>query len=198
MIWREKRVLLIVLGLLLAANAVYFFTYRVSYQARLDDREQELMRKEAELDAAHAARLKAERTYKSYRQIERDVQRVFDEHWATQEERLTQLVSEVKRLTTASSMVPAAYGFGRTEAVVDPDKARRRKASIGATEVGIAFGVQGSYTGVRRLINLLELSRQFVIIDQIGLTTAEGQNLNLTLHLKTLFRDRKPVANQRL
>src|SRR5438874_2592741 len=32
MIWREKRILLIVLGLLLAANTVFFFTYRVRYE----------------------------------------------------------------------------------------------------------------------------------------------------------------------
>ena len=35
MIWREKRVLLIVLGVLLAANTVFFFTYRVQYKNRL-------------------------------------------------------------------------------------------------------------------------------------------------------------------
>jgi len=197
MIWREKRVLLIILGLLLAANAVYFFTYRVSYQSRLDDREQELTQKEAELARAHAARVKAERTFQAYRQVERDVQRVFDEHWATQEERFTRLVAEVKRLTTASSMVPASVGFSAA-VVTDPEANRRKKVAIGATEVGIAFGVEGTYEQVRRLINLLELSQQFVIIDQIGLSSREGQNLALTIHLKTLFREGKPLANQRL
>ena len=37
MIWREKRVLLIVLGLLLLANTIFFFTYRVQYVSRLQD-----------------------------------------------------------------------------------------------------------------------------------------------------------------
>ena len=31
MIWREHRILLIVLGVLFIANAIFFFTYRVQY-----------------------------------------------------------------------------------------------------------------------------------------------------------------------
>src|SRR5205807_1245036 len=37
MIWREKRILLIVLGVLLLANTIFFFTYRVQYVSRLED-----------------------------------------------------------------------------------------------------------------------------------------------------------------
>jgi len=197
MIWREKRALLIILGVLLAANTVYFFTYRVRYQSRLEDREQDLAQKQAELDQAHLARVRAERTYQSYRQIERDVQQVFDEHWSTQSERFTQLIGEVKRLTEASNMVPASYGFNRF-ALAETESGKRKRASIGANEVGITFGVEGTYEQVRRLINLLELSRQFVIIDQISLAQREGQTLTLSLRLKTLFRDEKPAAGNQL
>ncbi len=196
MIWRERRALLLILGLLLAANTIYFFTYRVRYQARLEDREADLTQKEAELEQAHQARLTADRTYQSYQQIEHDVQQVFDEHWSTQTDRFTRLVGEVKRLTEASNMVPTTVGFN-SAAVADADP-RRKKAVIGAHEVAISFGVQGTYEQVRRLINLLELSRQFVIIDRIALGQREGQTLLLDLRLKTLFRDEKTGAVNRL
>jgi RNase P/RNase MRP subunit p30 len=64
----------------------------------------------------------------------------------------------------------------------------------------MSFTVAGSYQQIRRLINLLELSRQFVIIDRISLTTAQDQMLTLNLHLKTLFRDtqQQRVATSRL
>lgn len=200
MIWREKRVLLIILGVLLAANTFYFFTYRLRYETRLQDREQDLTQKEAELAQAHASRLGAERTLQSYKQIEKDVQQVYDEHWATQEERFTQLVAEVKRLALASSMTPASYGFVKVAAVdIDtPGNPKRKRAKIGVNEVGITFSVEGTYEQVRRLINLLELSRQFVIIDQVSLQTREGQTLTLGLRLKTLFREGKPVAGNQL
>jgi hypothetical protein len=51
---------------------------------------------------------------------------------------------------------------------------------------------------MRRLINLLELSDQFVIIDGISLSAAETTGtekaLALNIRLKTLFRDTRPVA----
>ncbi len=196
MIWREKRVLLIVLGVLLLANIVFFFTYRVRYQSRLQDLDDRLARAETQLEQARTARVRAEQTYRSYKQIETDVDRIYNQHWATQSERLTAMISEVKRLTVASSLVPTTIGFAQTN--VEVKKQARRAAgeprrvqrdSIGATEVGITFGVQGTYEQVRRLINLLELSEQFVIISQIGLTAREAQVLDFNIYVKTLFRE---------
>jgi hypothetical protein len=195
MIWRERRVLLVILGVLLLANAVFFFTYRVRFQGRVDSINDDLAQVEAQYEQARSARLKAEATFQSYRKVEGDVAQVFDQHWSTQAERFTALVAEVKRLAMASSLAPPSYGFSRTIASTG-----RRKAQVGAAEVGIAFQVAGTYQQVRRLINLLELSQQFVIIDQISLMAREGQTLTLTLRLKTLFRDEKTpdVANDRL
>jgi hypothetical protein len=200
MIWREKRMLLIVLGVLLAANTIFFFTYRVRYQNRLTDLDERLEQAENALLQARAARVKVEQTYRSYRQIETDAQTIFNEHWATQTERLTPMIAEVKRLTVASSLVPSSIGFSSAEAKASTTVTGRRGQSIGATEVGIQFGVEGSYEHVRRLINLLELSRQFVIIDGIGLAARDGEHLQFNLNLKTLFRDdeKTRLANTRL
>lgn len=187
MIWRERLTLLIVLGVVLLANTLFFFTYRVRYQSRLDALDTRLDDAKAELDRARNARLRADRTFQSYRQVEKDVERVFDEYWSTQPKRLTALIGEVKHLATASNLAPPSYDFDATEAVTEAS-ARRKRQSLGATEVGIAFSVDGNYQQVRRLINLLELSRQFVIVDKISLNAATGDSLTLTLHLKTLFR----------
>ncbi|MEA2489631.1 MAG: hypothetical protein QOH21_1423 [Acidobacteriota bacterium] len=203
MIWREKRILLILLGLLLAANAIFFFTYRVQYQTRLTDLDERLDTADKQLESARAARLQAERQYQSYIQIQNDVKEVFDEHWSTEDARLTLMLAEIKRLGGASNLVPRSYAFDRKAVESAPTvSGRTRKAEIGATEVGVGFSVEGSYEQVRRLINLLELSRQFVIIDEIALNANKGQALTLTLHVKTLFRDdaaaRPRVNNQRL
>ena len=83
------------------------------------------------------------------------------------------------------------------------------KGSIGTTTVEIAFTVQGTYEQSRRLINLLELSDQFVIIDGIGLASISTTNaapgadktLTLNIRLKTLFRDTRnnaPAASRQL
>ena len=200
MIWREKRILLIVLGVLLFANIVFFFTYRVQYQSRLQALDDRLAQAEGQLEQARTARVRAEQTYRSYKQIETDVDRIYNQHWATQSERLTAMISEVKRLTVASSLVPTTIGFAQntvaTKKQTRSANAPRRvqRDSIGATEVAITFGVQGTYEQVRRLINLLELSEQFVIISQIGLSAREGRVLDLNLLVKTLFREDDPRA----
>lgn len=195
MIWREKRMLLIVLGVLLAANTLFFFTYRVQYEQRLSSLQERLEESESRLTDARTARLAAERRVSAYRRIQTDIQSVYHEHWSTQDERLTALITEVKKLAVASSLVPRAYSFERTEEVAT------KQGTGGATVVMISFTVQGTYEQARRLINLLELSRQFVIIDEISLTTGSDQLLTLNLQLKTLFRDgarNRPAASRPL
>jgi hypothetical protein len=188
MIWREKRVLLIVLGLILVANIVFFFTYRVQYQSRLDELNTRLAQAEGRLEEAQKVRTSAENTLTGFRSVEKDVALVYDEYWSTEQLRLTALISEVKRLAVASALIPTSYAFDRS-AAASTNTASRGKADIGAVEVGVRFGVQGTYQQARRLINLLELSRQFVIIDRISLGGPVGDQLQLDLHIKTLFRE---------
>ena len=200
MIWKEKRILLIVLALLLTANAIFFLTYRVQYQNRLDELDARLEEAEAALQNTRNARLHAQRNLTSYAKVEGDVKTVFEEHWATREERLTALIGEVKNLGEASGLVPTSYSFDQSDSKTKiPGAARSaaRQEVIGASEVGMSFNVRGSYAQARRLINLLELSRQFVIIDEIRLSAAEDETLSLTLHIKTIFRDVQPPAGGR-
>lgn len=197
MIWREKRVLLIILGVILLANTVFFFTYRVQYQSRLDSLDDRLAQVEGEYNQARTARIRGEQTFQSYRKVENDVLTVFNEHWNTQPERFTKMFAEVTRLAVASSLVPASYSFAHTEE--KRVSSGSRKETLGATEVTITFGVQGTYEQARRLINLLELSRQFVIIEAISLNAAaDNQALSLDLKLKSIFRDEERVASDRL
>ena len=185
MIWREKRILLIVLGLLFAANTVFFFTYRVRYEERLKDLDERLAQSEARLAQARQTRVTAERRVAAVHRTERDVRDVYDKQWSTESARLTALISEVEHLAAASQLIPPSKSFART--VTAPQTQKRGR--VAAEVVGINFTVHGTYQQVRRLINLLELSRQFVIIDQITISTAENQQLTMTLQLKTLFRD---------
>lgn len=187
MIWKEKRVLLIILVLVLAANTIFFFTYRVQYQSRLNSLDERQAQVQGELDQARAARVRAEQTFASYRKVENDVLQVFDEHWSTQHDRFTKMFAEVTRLAIASSLEPSSYSFAKRDA--KRIAGGPRGGTLGVTEVSISFGVSGTYEQVRRLINLLELSRQFIIIEGIVLTAADEQTLSLDLRLKTIFRD---------
>lgn len=198
MIWREKKVLLIVLAILLAANTVFFFTYRVQYESRLAALDARMDSAKAQLEEARRARVAAEQQVAAYRKIERDVQDIIGNRWATQGERLTSLITEIKRLAAKSTLVPPSYSFDQGEArSVSTGSGSGSNQKIGAKEVGISFTVEGTYQQIRRLINMLELSHQFVIIDQVGLSTTSGETLTMNIHVKTLFHDPSDAAPRR-
>jgi Tfp pilus assembly protein PilO len=185
MIWREKRLLLIGLAVLFAANTIFFFTYRVQYENRLSALDTRLEEKKQELQAATQARAQAEQQLAAYRKVQKDIREIYDVEWSTQGQRLTMFIGEVMRLATSSHLVPRNYAFtGSTTA-----KSGARTSAATATEVTIGFPVEGTYEQVRRLINLLEISDQFIIIDQISLGSENGERLNMTIKVKTLFRD---------
>jgi Tfp pilus assembly protein PilO len=183
-IWREKRILLAVLGILLAANVVFFFTYRVQYENRLRELDSRLDTVKNELQAAKQTRAANEQQLAAYRQTEKDVRSIYDSEWSTEEQRLTAFIAEVQKIGAATQLVPTSLSLSHNAAV----KTTARAATATASEVGINFSVAGKYEQVRRLINLLEVSDQFVIIDQIGLASESGENLNVTIRVKTLFR----------
>lgn len=204
MIWREKRVLLIVLGLLLLANTIFFFTYRVQYVSRLQDLAERQDQAQSRLDQARRARITAEQQLAAYKKVQTELQVLYNERWSTLMQRLTALIDEVKRLAAASHLSPPSYQFtnGETKNTSTIATATGIKGSIGTTTVEIGFNVQGTYEQIRRLINLLELSDQFVIIDGISLAATEATGnekvLALNIRLKTLFRDGRPFANKQL
>jgi len=215
MIWREKRIPLWILGVFLLANAVFFFTYRVQYENRLSGLEGDKHAAEARLEQVRLQRLRTDQQYAAFRKAQGDLAVIYNERWATVPERFTALMNEVKRLETASQLIGRSHAFSKTE------KDARAVAGLGTDVVTISFSVQGTYQQVRRLINLLELSDQFVIIDGISLTGTGGAGdasilaganappqaapppsvpstgpLTLSLRLKTIFRSQTLPAGK--
>jgi len=184
MIWREKKIPLIIVGLLLLANTVFFFTYRVQYQSRVKDLDDRKAAAEQRLQSVTRQRLSGEQQLATYRKTQKELQAIYNDRWSTETERLTALINEVKRLAAASQMVPPSYVFTKSE------KDAKAASGIGTTVVGVTFTVHGTYQQVRRMINLLELSDQFIIIEGIGLSNTPDPNAPLTmnLRLKTIFR----------
>jgi hypothetical protein len=222
MIWREKQIPLAILGVFLLANAVFFFTYRVQYESRLSSLDADKHGAEEQLAQTRAKRDQTERQIAAYRKAQADLTAIYNDRWATEPERFTALINEVKRLEQASQLIGRSHGFMKSE------KDAKVATGLGTDVVVITFSVQGTYQQVRRLINLLELSDQFVIIDAISLSgsnnpdagsiaggegaprgaapggaAASSGPLTLSLRLKTIFRSTLPPpaaarANQQL
>ena len=180
MIWREKRWLLMALGVIFVLNLLFFVTYRVRFQQRVDDLD---VRREAvvsELAAARAERASAEKDVKTFTQIVTTIDTVYNEWWGTPQERLVPLLNEMRELARRSELQPPSTSYSQVQNQQDLSE---------AATLAISFAVRGSYEQVRRLINLIEYSDEFVIIEEIGLASgSDGSNLVLNIRLKTLFR----------
>lgn len=178
MIWKEKRWLLAILGTLLLANLLFFVTYRVRFQQFVDALDGRLDQTNAQLAQARNARVVAEKELAVYRQNVTAVERIYDGWWATPEQRLAPLLIELRALAKRSGLIPRSISYDQSAQKKDGD----------TSELAISFAVAGSYDEVRRLINLLELTDQFVIIDEITLGQGSGSALHLNIRLRTLFR----------
>jgi F0F1-type ATP synthase membrane subunit b/b' len=186
MIWREHRTLLIVLGVLFVANAIFFFTYRVQYETRLQALDTRLKQAEDELQRARNKRMAAEQQLASYNKAQADLENLYNRTWSTKAQRLTALINELKRMSVETQLDPNSISFSQAQ-----DKDAQKTGRPGMSVVTITFSVNGTYQQIRRLINRLELSNQFVIIDAIHLSGSASahNNLTLDLRLKTIFRE---------
>ena len=186
MIWREHRTLLIVLAVLLVANAIFFFTYRVQYESRLRALDARLQQAEDDLQRARNKRMQAEQQLASYNKVQADLEDLYNRKWSTKPQRLTALINELKRLGAITQLDPNSMNFAEVH-----DKDAQKTGRVGTSIVTITFSVRGSYQKIRQLINLLETTRQFVIIDAIHLGGggSSGGELTLDLRLKTVFKE---------
>lgn len=192
MIWREKQWILIGISALLLLNIIFFLTYRVRYQERISDLDARLATSETKLDQARKVRAVSEGKLRAYREVEKEIESVYSDRWSTPQLRLTRLLQEMSSLAVASQLIPKATSYSQSAQEV-------RRESM-ATTMDINFSVQGTYQQARRLINLLELSDEFVIIRSIALSgaSADSNTISLSLQLQTLFRgDEHPATTSR-
>lgn len=180
MIWREKKWLLVSLGAFLLANLLYFVTYRIRYEERVADLDRRLEEAQDQLQKARSERAAAEQELLAYQDAVKDIEVVYADWWSTAERRLAPLIVEIRQLAARSDLRLRAINYDHTQ----------QKGELGASFFGISFAVQGSYAQIRRLINLIEISRQFVVIDEISLSgdPAGSNPTQMNLRLKTLFR----------
>lgn len=182
MIWRERKWLLAGLGVLLLVNIVFFVTYRVRYENRIEGLDNDLSVAREQLQTASDERQESERLLGSVDRTRDDLELVYQDWWSTRPERLAPMIVELQSLAKKSGLTPPARSYNWGEQNATP--------TAGAEMLSVSFRVEGTYSQIRNLINLIEMSPHFIIIEEIGLMDASngGKSLGMSLSLKTLFR----------
>lgn len=168
-----------------AVNLVAFLAYVGIYAQRADRRGEALSEREILLDELRAERERLDALVESAQWNREAVGRFYSEALATEEERLTGLLTEVKELARRAGLAPSDIAYPKSRVEGFPLVERR-----------IVFRVDGDYQALRRFLNLLELSDRFVILDEVRLTgddEGSGQ-LKIGLELAALFAEEERPA----
>lgn len=106
------------------------------------------------------------------------VDEFYDDWIGTEEERLTRVITEVKDLARRAGVQASAFGYP-TEEFED----------FGLVKRSIVFSVGGSYRSLRQFVNFLELSEQFLILEeiQVGESGEDEATVRVNMRVSTLF-----------
>lgn len=175
--WRWAVPLVVVL-----ANAVVLIVHPGRTGAGFADMERELERETGALQALADKEKALAAVLEDARASREALVALYQRGFSTQAERLTQLIVEVKRLAQRAGLEPKSISY--PEEFLD---------EYGLVRMSLVFAVQGTYPQLRTVINLLEHSDLFLVLEQVGLGNSSTSILGINLRLSTFFV-RDPAA----
>ncbi|MDH3743492.1 MAG: hypothetical protein OES47_00145 [Acidobacteriota bacterium] len=162
----------------LLLNGALLLAYRVALAEEADMGRARLARRADELDALREERRSLADVLERAAEIEKGLDDFYTLRLATENVALTRIIAEVKDLSRRAGLVPAQIDYAK-ETFKEEDLLRR----------SIEFPVDGDYAALRRLVNFLELSDSFLVLESVGLR-GENENtlaLNISLQIATFF-----------
>jgi len=167
----------------LVLNLALMGTYRLVLAGRVSAVETRLEATQAALARVEAQEKQLRKAESDAKQTEKAVDVFYAKELGTESERLTMIISEVKGLAQRAGLEPTAISY--------PEQAFE---DFGLTKRSIVFGVRGNYDDLRQLVNLLELSNSFLILEEVSLSESGGRpragdQLQINLRISTWFAD---------
>lgn len=176
-LWRRRLWIWLPAAAFFVANLLALGVYQARFAGRAEVSEEELAAADRELATLVERRERREEQVAAIGTTREAVVDFYATQLATEEERLTRLIAEVKTLAGRSGLSPSTISYPR-EALED----------YGLRERSFVFRVEGSYNDLRKFINLLEVSDSFLTLERVSLSeTGSGQRLSIDLRLSTLF-----------
>ena len=174
--------------MLLALAAALLIAFFAKFADEAEVARTRLERRTQQLEQVRSQRLRAEAVLEQIQASEEGLADFYGRRLSSESEALTRIIAEIKDLCQRAGIPPTALNYER-QTIEGQDLARRT----------ITFAVDGTYVQLRQLINLLELSDSFLILDQISLrgNDVEGSPLRISLRLSTLFTSGDPSVKSR-
>jgi len=109
------------------------------------------------------------------------VAELYESRLATEAVRLTEVIAEVKGLARRANLEPPSISYSEVDI-----------EAHGLIQKSMVFGVEGKYSEIRQMINFLEISEMFLILEEIRLRENAGETLGIDLVVSTLFAKEAP------
>lgn len=180
--WREHRWWWLPPLVVLAVNLVLLVWFQAVYSGAARSVDQQLERRRAELTSLARVLSEQRDVVERVRTNATEVEAFYSVRLATSQQRLTEILREVRRLAATAGLSPSSIDYPEDEI-----------EEFGLEKRGVNFGVEGTYVALRRFINLLELSDSFLTLEEVTLSGRESAGpLRINLRLSTLFSTRQP------
>ena len=175
-IWRQRAWLWVPALLFFLANATAYSIYRFGFADRVAGLQEDMEETQKQLAPLEQRGRHLQRLIQRAEANRRLVRQIYDDRFSTRSQRLTVITAEVEGLARKADLDPREFTFPQ-----------RDVAELGLVKRSFIFSVDGTYVELRRFINLLELSPSFLTLEEVRLGGGEGEELQISLRLSTLF-----------
>jgi len=157
-IWRQRLWVWVTALAFVALNGIGLLVYLFAYSDRVNTLELDRRDQGKRLADVRGARLHSEDLLRQARVNRERILQLYDEHFSTRRRRLTGVTAEVKDLAKRAGLVPRSITY--------PEEQIQQ---YGLIKRSFIFSVDGTYTDLRKFINLLELSDSFLTLEDVSL-----------------------------
>lgn len=171
--WRmNRKIPLLLAGLLVLNLLIYFVPLRIVARQADEVQRDYILLQAAERNPSRSQLSPAELYAQDVKGLRRFKAAIPDQ------KELSGLVDELSRLSEKSGLVIKSVNYD-----ADTDK------ELKLLHYKISFQVDGNYTQVKKLVQLIEQSKRLMVIDALALDSASAKdNVSLRLQLTTYFR----------
>ncbi len=172
-------------AVILIINIVVLSTYRSLYSGRVD-----VLSEAIDAETNQLERLKTQQDGIAAlvgRSVAADegIALLYGQHFATESERLTEVISEVRELANRAGVIPDRISY--------PEEFFE---DYGLIKRSMVFSVEGTYQELRLFVNYLEQSSSFLVLESLGLQDGDEGRLRIRTTLSTLFSGRDQAVGQ--
>lgn len=175
-LWKTQRVLLILLGILLALNLLIFSLLEQWLMPRVAEQESRFLQRQAEVrQVLHNQANAATTPEQLYLLASQDVAKF--QQTVPDYQEFTGLIEELLVLSNRARLNITRISYSSEDSEISP-----------LLRISLNFNVVGDYEQIKKFIHSLEQSVRLITIRQISLQSADEDGVNLRLSLETFFR----------